>query len=100
MTAETQADQRTNTALTDRLRGEIAASQDRGLHALLLHEVGVLHEAGGEEPLAARDYLAAYNADADFREPLESLVRILSRRRSFKNLASARVRCASWRSSR
>jgi tetratricopeptide (TPR) repeat protein len=87
MTAETQADQRTNTALTDRLRGEIAASQDRGLHALLLHEVGVLHEAGGEEPLAARDYLAAYNADADFREPLESLVRILSRRRSFKNLA-------------
>ncbi len=87
MTAETQADHRTNTALTDRLRGEIAASQDRGLHALLLHEVGVLHEVGGEEPLAARDYLAAYNADADFREPLESLVRILSRRRSFKNLA-------------
>ena len=87
MTPETQAEQRTTTALTDRLRGEIAASSDRALHALLLHEVGVLHEVAGEEPLAARDYLAAYNADADFREPLESLVRILSRRRSFKNLA-------------
>lgn len=87
MTPETQAEQRTTTALTDRLRGEIAASSDRSLHALLLHEVGVLHEVAGEEPLAARDYLAAYNADADFREPLESLVRILSRRRSFKNLA-------------
>src|SRR5262249_25727148 len=35
---------------------------------------------------AARDYLAAFNADPQFREPLESLVRILSRRKSIKNL--------------
>jgi tetratricopeptide (TPR) repeat protein len=87
MTAEPQAEPRNDTALIDRLRGEIAASPDRGIHALLLHEVGVLHENAGEEPLAARDYLAAYNADADFREPLEALVLILSRRRSFKNLS-------------
>lgn len=92
MSAETQAEPNPSKALIERLRGEIAGgpSQDppeRGLQAILLHEVGVLHEVGQEEPLAARDYLAAYNADGDFREPLEALVRILSRRRSFKNLA-------------
>ncbi len=84
---ETQAEQpSTSDGLIDRLRGEIAAAPSRSLQGILLHEVGVLHENAGEEPLAARDYLAAYNADAEFREPLEALVRILSRRRSFKNL--------------
>jgi tetratricopeptide (TPR) repeat protein len=71
----------------ERLREEIAATEDKALQAVLLHEAGVDHEALGEEPVAARDYLAAFNADAHFREPLEALVRILGRRKSYKNLA-------------
>lgn len=74
------------TALVARLRAEYSAQQDKSVQALLLHECGVLAEANGEEPVAARDYLAAFNADPQFREPLESLVRILSRRKSIKNL--------------
>ena len=73
-------------ALVARLRAEHAAHQDKSAQALLLHECGVLEEIGGEEPIAARDFLAAFNADPQFREPLEALVRILSRRKSVKNL--------------
>jgi tetratricopeptide (TPR) repeat protein len=54
--------------------------------ALLLHELGVLEERGGEEMEAAREFLAAFNAHAQFREPLEGLVRLLERRKSVKNL--------------
>ncbi|MCC6558174.1 MAG: hypothetical protein IT372_34950, partial [Polyangiaceae bacterium] len=74
------------TALIARLRAEQAEQQDRQLQALLLHELGALEEARGEEPTAARDFLAAFNADPQFREPLEALVRILTRRKSIKNL--------------
>jgi len=74
------------TALIAHLRAEQAEQQDRQLQALLLHELGALEEAQGEEPAAARDYLAAFNADPQFREPLEALVRILTRRKSIKNL--------------
>lgn len=79
-----------------RLREEAAALSESGAGAgaagaaavaVIEHEAGVLHEAAGEEPAAARDFLAAYNADAQFREPLEALVRMLSRRKSYKNLA-------------
>ncbi len=74
-------------ALVARLRAELTAQQDnKGAQALLLNECGVLEEANGEEPAAAKDYLSAFNADPQFREPLESLVRILSRRKSIKNL--------------
>jgi tetratricopeptide (TPR) repeat protein len=69
-----------------RLRAEISAQTDKQTQALLLHECASLEEGRGEEPAAARDYLAAFNADPQFREPLESLVRILSRRKSVKNL--------------
>jgi cellulose synthase operon protein C len=73
-------------ALVARLRAEHAVQQEKSAQALLLHECGVLEETRGEEPVAARDYLAAFNADPQFREPLEALVRILSRRKSVKNL--------------
>ncbi len=73
-------------ALLNRLRSETAAQENKALQALLLHESGVLEERHGEEPSAARDYLAAFNADPQFREPLEALVRILTRRKSIKNL--------------
>lgn len=73
-------------ALLNRLRSETAAQENKAIQALLLHESGVLEERHGEEPSAARDYLAAFNADPQFREPLEALVRILTRRKSIKNL--------------
>lgn len=87
MTEETPTGQVDHAAaLATRLRAEQAAQQERGIQALLLHECGALEEARGEEPVAARDYLAAYNADSQFREPLEALVRILTRRKSLKSL--------------
>src|SRR5262245_45016041 len=54
--------------------------------ALLLHELGVFEERAGEEMEAAREFLAAFNAYAQFREPLEGLVRLLERKKSVKNL--------------
>jgi len=68
------------------LRAEVAASTLKSRQARLLGEVGEIEERNGDEPGAARDYLAAFNADPTFREPLEGLVRLLERRRSFRNL--------------
>jgi hypothetical protein len=68
------------------LRAEIAASPVKARQARLLGEVGEIEERNADEAGAARDYLAAFNADPTFREPLEGLVRLLERRRSFKNL--------------
>jgi lipopolysaccharide biosynthesis regulator YciM len=69
-----------------RLRAEVDSTNDRARKARLLNEAGEIQERGGDEPGAARDYLAAYNADTSFREPLEGLVRLLERRRSLANL--------------
>jgi lipopolysaccharide biosynthesis regulator YciM len=69
-----------------RLRAELSATQDRQRQSRLLSEIADLEERAGDEPAAARDYLAAYNADPSFREPLEGLVRLLEKRRSLKNL--------------
>jgi tetratricopeptide (TPR) repeat protein len=70
-----------------RLRAEADATNDPARQAVLLHEAAELEErAAGDELGAAREYLAAYNADGSFREPLEALLRILERRRSMKNL--------------
>jgi tetratricopeptide (TPR) repeat protein len=73
-------------AMLGRLRAEIAAQEDKSTQALLLHECGLLAEQAGDEPGAAREFLSAFNADPQFREPLEALVRILTRRKSMKNL--------------
>jgi predicted Zn-dependent protease len=73
-------------ATVRRLRAELAASTDRTRQARLLAEIADLEERAGDEPAAARDYLASYNADSTFREPLEGLVRLLEKRRSLKNL--------------
>lgn len=69
-----------------RLRAEVQAAGDRSRQARLLYEIGEVEERAGDEPAAARDYLAAFNADPTFREPLEGLVRLLERRRSVRNL--------------
>lgn len=70
----------------ERLRAEARATDDGARRARLHGEIGELLERAGEESGAARDYLAAYNADPTFREPLEGLVRLLERRRSLSNL--------------
>jgi tetratricopeptide (TPR) repeat protein len=69
-----------------RLRAELAGAVDKSRQARLLSEIGEIEERTGDEPGAARDYLAAFNVDPTFREPLEGLVRLLERRRSLKNL--------------
>jgi cellulose synthase operon protein C len=68
------------------LRAEVAGTTDKSRQARLLGEVGELLESAGDETSAAKEYLAAYNSDPGFREPLEGLVRLLERRRSLKNL--------------
>jgi tetratricopeptide (TPR) repeat protein len=68
------------------LRAELAVTTDPQRQARLLADVADLEEQVGDQPGAARDYLAAYNAAPTFREPLEGLVRLLERRRSLKNL--------------
>jgi tetratricopeptide (TPR) repeat protein/lipopolysaccharide biosynthesis regulator YciM len=81
-----------------RLTDELAQATDRGRQARLLAYVADLHERLGEEPAAARDFLAAFNTDPTFREPLEGLVRLLEKRRSLKNfgkIVGALVRSAS-----
>lgn len=71
---------------TTRLRAEAESVVDAARKARLLGELGALEERASDEPAAARDYLAAFNADPTFREPLEGLVRLLERRGSLKNL--------------
>ena len=69
------------------LRAEAEAAEgDPARVARLLAEIGESEEREGNESGAARDYLAAFNARPDFREPLEALLRVLDRRRSLKNL--------------
>ena len=62
------------------------AAGDPARVSRLLAEVGESEERFGNEAGAARDYLAAFNARPEFREPLEALLRVLDRRRSLKNL--------------
>jgi tetratricopeptide (TPR) repeat protein len=68
------------------LRAEEPLEQEPSQQALLRHEAGVLEELRGDESAAVREYLAAWGADGDFREPVEALVRILSRRRDTQHL--------------
>jgi hypothetical protein len=68
------------------LRDELTGTTDKARQSRLLAELANLAERAGDEPGAARDYLAAYNADPSFREPLEALIRLLEKRRSLKNL--------------
>lgn len=73
-------------ATIERLRAEHDATSSEAARAILLHEIGLLEERSGDEAGAARDQLQAVNADSTFREPLERLITIIERRKSFKNL--------------
>jgi hypothetical protein len=72
--------------LIERLRAELAASNEPARQARLLSELGEIEESAGDETAAARDYLAAYEADASFREPLEGIARLIEKRPSLKTL--------------
>lgn len=66
---------------------ELAAAQTREAKALLQHEVAEVEErVHGDEPAAARGYLAAFNARPAFRPPLDALIRLYTRRKSVGNL--------------
>jgi tetratricopeptide (TPR) repeat protein len=72
--------------LIRRLRVEADASVDASRRARLLAEMAEVEERTGDDSGAARDYLAAYEADPSFREPLEGVARLLARRSSLKGL--------------
>jgi hypothetical protein len=59
---------------TEWLRAEVARTPDRARQARLLCELGELAERAGDEPTAARDYLAAFNADAAFHAKVERYI--------------------------
>lgn len=82
------------TSVIQRLRAEHDAAEEASTKALLLHELGVLSEALGDEAGSARDQLGAVNADPEFREPLERLIAIIERRQSYKNLGKLLERLA------
>ncbi len=66
---------------------EQGESELREQKAILYHEAAQIRESVQDEAGAARDYLAAHNADPGFREPVEALTALLQRRKSFKNLS-------------
>jgi hypothetical protein len=67
------------------LRAEWGAQGDSSRTARLLAHIGELEERSGEAAAAARDFLEAYDADPTFREPIESLLRVLQRRPTLKS---------------
>jgi len=70
------------------LYDELSLAEGRPERALLQHECAEADERlRGDEPAAARGYLAAFNARPGFRPPLDALVRLYTRRRSVQNLA-------------
>ena len=54
--------------------------------ALLCFESAVTRERIGDQAGAAKDYLASYNANPSFREPVEALTVLLERRKSMRNI--------------
>jgi predicted Zn-dependent protease len=68
------------------LRAEVDATTDVPRRARLIAEIAELEEFDQDDSAAARDYLAAYEADPAFREPLEGIARLLDRRSSLKGL--------------
>ncbi len=54
--------------------------------AAVRHEVGVVEQLAGRDSVAVREHLAAANALPRFKEPVEQLIVLIERHRSFKNL--------------
>ncbi|MCA9620201.1 MAG: hypothetical protein KC731_14365, partial [Myxococcales bacterium] len=64
-------------AVLAQLRAEESVEQDASQRALLRHEAGVLEESRGRSDEAMADYLAAHDADREFRQPLLAIIRLL-----------------------
>src|SRR5260221_1924746 len=70
----------------DQLRAECDGATTDAPCGILLHEIGVLEDTTQNEGQAARDLLSAVNVLPEFHEPLERLVALIERRKSYKNL--------------
>jgi tetratricopeptide (TPR) repeat protein len=68
------------------LREELSGTKSPEQRASILHQLGLLELAAGRDAVAVRQLLAAVNSVAFFKEPLERLLVLIERRRSFKNL--------------
>lgn len=76
------------------LRAEHDKTEDGRSRSRLLSEMAAIYERRDDLASAARDELAATNADPTLIEPLESLIGIARRRRSQKNLSKLVERLA------
>jgi hypothetical protein len=68
------------------LREELAGAKTPEQKASILYQLGVLEQLAGRDPAAVRHLLAAVNTVSHFKEPLERLIVLIERHRSFKNL--------------
>lgn len=68
------------------LREELAGAKSPEQKASILYQLGALEQLAGRDSLAVRQLLASVNTVAHFKEPLERLVVLIERHRSFKNL--------------
>ena len=65
---------------------ELAGAKSPEQKASILYQLGLLELLAGRDSAAVRQLLASVNSVAHFKEPLERLIVLIERHRSFKNL--------------
>jgi tetratricopeptide (TPR) repeat protein len=68
------------------LREELSGAKSPEQKASIAYQIGLLEHVAGRDSSAVRQLLAAVNTVAHFKEPLERLIVLIERHRSFKNL--------------
>jgi hypothetical protein len=68
------------------LREELSGAKSPEQKASIVYQIGLLEHLAGRDSAAVRQLLAAVNTVAYFKEPLERLIVLIERHRSFKNL--------------
>jgi hypothetical protein len=68
------------------LREELSGAKSPEQRASILYQSGLLEHLAGRDSAAVRQLLASVNTVAHFKEPLERLIVLIERHRSFKNL--------------
>lgn len=68
------------------LRAELEATNDATQRALLHYELALLFEQARDDNSAAKELLLAVNTQSSLQEPLEHLIALIERRRSYVNL--------------
>ncbi len=68
------------------LRAELEASSDPTRKALLHYELALVFEQVRDDNTAAKELLLAVNMQSNLHEPLEHLIGLIERRRSYANL--------------